>query len=294
MWRWRRRNADREQVLAAILAQVALLHEVIVQHLGHPPPAATSGPVPPLLLAALAAPSRDGDLLRLNVSGHDFLVVTGAGTAEPEAVWAQAAAVAQACAVAPLTAGGHEVVHLGYRAFPDSLRAVGVCNAHGDLLAWVSAFLTPAEQRAALRRLVRADPGGGNILPLAAPFALLLRHPVRAALGSAAAISGTVAAITGTAVPAHHPPPVVAVPGQNPTPAWVPRVPVGPAHRRSAHHGHQLRGSLGTGARHLPPPRARPVPAPSLSPSALPPPPLSAHRGHTCIRVLGIRVCAGL
>ncbi len=261
---------------------------LLSEHLGERGASPGSALVPPLLLTALTSPSQDGNLLRLETGGREFLVVTGPGGATPEAIWLAAVAVAASYADGPPPAGGRHVARLGYRAFPDGLRAVGVHVAGESLAAWVSASLPAAEQRAAVRMLARAEPGYHRLLPAALPLALLARHPGRVALSAAGTAAGAVATVTGLQMATLPPPRYGAAEGA--APAVVPvsslrHSPALPPPRPGRHH--PAAPQEARQPRSVPTPTALPSPpAPSPSPTVPPQP------GRICVRVLRVKVCA--
>jgi hypothetical protein len=203
--------------------------------------------VPPILLAALAVPSRDGDRLPLSVSGREFLVIVGPGSASPGEVWEAAAGLVVAAGTVPGTfEHRNKVTHVGYRKFPDRLHAVAVPGSAGGLLAWVSVDLPPAGQRIAVRRLIRAGPAPGyrHVVPLAAPLPLLLRPTIAGAALAAAGTAITLSVLPGSHTPGHphsHVPvtPAVAAPTRAPAPP-----PVLPRHHRRRDRDNSRAGLL--------------------------------------------------
>jgi hypothetical protein len=304
---WRRdralRRRDRDRIQIATLTEIAQLREMLSRAQDR-----NAGPVHPLLLQAVAAPGRDGDLLRLQARGVEFLAIVAPGTDSAESIWERAAGLAVAVGAAGRpVAGPHEVVQVAYRVFPDGLHAIGVAGRRqGELLAFVSTSLHPADQRAAVRRLDRAAPGRHSIMPLAAPapFALLFRHhPVAAAIGTAAAGTATAATIVALQAPPAAPF-LRPQPRALPTPAVhtaraAPAAPAQIGHRR--HHRRGLRDNSRAGqlqrihAVHASTPFTAPmIPAASPSPTGLLPPfpaPVQTP-GRACVEIVHVKVCA--
>jgi len=293
--RWPRGRSGR--TLEALVVQQAQIYDAVVlllrQH-AYRPPAADPGPPHPLLLAALAAPSREGeDLLPLSVRDHEFLAVIGPGGGDAEAIWECAAGLALADGAPGVPCEGATTAFPVSRVFPPGLRAVAAPDADGHLQVW----LTPSgEQRATLRRI---------------------RNAVRSErrTGHAAVVLGIVALAVGTfaTVASMHGSTGHGAPSVNVDPKAPPVAVTAPDWRTASRrdHGapsarHPLRGegdSAGTG--HLLHPGPAPTPSPSASITVLPGSPVPAvtitagprapllrlHLRHGCTFVLLVRIC---
>lgn len=291
---WHRGRKERK--LDALIVLAAGLEEKVNQLVNQRAyrPADTDPGLPdPRLLAALAAPSRDGDLLHLEVQEHRFLAALGPG-GDPEAIWGHAAALVLADGAPGVSCDDvSRVAFPASRVFPAGLRAVATPDADGALQVWLNAAMPSGEQRATLRKIrsaVRSDRRTGNA----------------AVVIGALAVAGTIVTVASMHVGTARPHPANMAPAAPPVAASAPdwrRV------RRPDYDGrragrHRLRGEVvGTG-RLL---RTNPAPSPSSSASApqgspAPSPAITVMLGkvplvrvrHGCALVMLVEVCPKL